>query len=625
MSWVSLHNISIAFGGPLLLDNVSLDIQKGQRICFLGRNGAGKSTFMKIIAGETTPDAGEIITSPGVGIAYLPQDVPTNISGSVFEVVAQGAGVSGVLLNELHRLFASHGDPVRIAEMHHDLDRHDGWKMQTAIERIIDQTGLDPAADFSLLSGGMRRRVFLARALVLSPELLLLDEPTNHLDIESISWLESFLQNAKITVLFVTHDRRFLRSVATRIIELDRGKIVDWACDYDTFLTRKQAVLDAEENEWKRFDKKLAQEEVWIRKGIKARRTRNDGRVRALMKMRDERRKRRERSGKVSMAISVAARSGDRVLEAENVSFSYNDTLLIRNLTTTIMRGDKIGIVGPNGCGKTTLLNLLLGKIVPQSGTVAYGSNIAPVYFDQLRQALDIEKTVWENVAPRGADTVFVNGSPKHVISYLQDFLFTTDRAKCPVKQLSGGERNRLMLARMFTQQANILIFDEPTNDLDAETLELLEEILLDFNGTVLIVSHDREFLNNIVTQILAFEGEGLFKEYVGGYDDWQRQRKQTEPAIAAQGAADKKNTISQPVEPGPKKLSYKENRELELLPERIENLEKELELLHSQMANPEFYGKPGFIVTAKKSADKLGNELEGLYSRWQELEQRPR
>jgi ABC transport system ATP-binding/permease protein len=625
MSLISLHSISIAFGGPLLLDNVSLDIQKGQRICMLGRNGAGKSTFMKIIAGEIAPDAGEIITEPGVRIAYLPQEVSTDSAGSVFEVVARGAGASGEKLEQLHKLISAHADHALIDELHQYLDHHDGWRVQTAIERILDQTGLDGAANFDALSGGMRRRVFLARALVREPQLLLLDEPTNHLDIESISWLEAFVVSSKITTLFVTHDRRFLKRLATRIIELDRGRIVDWACDYETFLVRKQAVLDAEETEWKRFDKKLAQEEVWIRRGIKARRTRNEGRVRALVKMREERRKRRQRSGTASMVISSATRSGDRVLEAVDVSFSYNDKPLVRGLTTTIIRGDKIGIIGPNGCGKTTLINILLGKIPPQAGTVAFGANISPVYFDQLREGLALDKTVWENVASRGADTVFVNGSPKHVISYLQDFLFTSDRAKCPAKQLSGGERNRLMLARMFTQPANILVFDEPTNDLDTETLELLEEILLDFKGTVLVVSHDREFLNNIVTQTLAFEGDGVVKEYVGGYDDWERQREKPKPVPKDTFFTARKESAGNLPDPGPKKLSFKENRELEMLPGQIEQQERELDALNSQMANSEFYAKPGFVAGARIRAARIGKELDVLYARWQELEQRPR
>ena len=623
MSIVSLHAINIAFGGPLLLENVSLDIQDGQRICFLGRNGAGKSTFMKIIAGEMQPDSGETIVAPGVRIAYLPQEVPVGISGTVFEVVASGAGITGSKLAQLHRLTAAPDHSPHIADIHHYLDQHDGWRIQVNVERVLDQTGLFGAADFDTLSGGMRRRVMLARALVQEPNLLLLDEPTNHLDIESIAWLESFILGAKLTVLFVTHDRRLLRRLATRIVELDRGRLVDWSCNYETFLVRKQAVLDSEEKEWERFDKKLAQEEVWIRKGIKARRTRNEGRVRALERMRDERKKRRLRTGTVSMAISTAKRSGDRILEAENVCFSYNATPIIAGLTTTIMRGDRIGIIGPNGCGKTTLLHLLLDTLKPQSGSIRFGTQLAPVYFDQLRQVLDPQKTVWENVAPNGGDTVFVNGAPKHVISYLQDFLFTSDRAKCPVRQLSGGERNRLMLARLFTQASNVLVFDEPTNDLDTETLELLEEILLPYSGTVLVVSHDREFINNVVTATLVFEGNGIVKEYIGGFDDWQRMKEQNRSTKKAMPPV-VKTLVPMSVAHENKKLSFKEKRELEELPARIEKLEKEHEELGLQMANPAMYGKPGFIASAKEQLAKIDRELGEAYGRWEELSERP-
>jgi ATP-binding cassette subfamily F protein uup len=624
MSLVSLHNINIAFGGPLLLDSVSLDIQKGQRICFLGRNGAGKSTFMKIIASEMPPDSGEIIVAPGVRIAYLPQEVPVGITGCVFEVVAGGEGAAGSALAQLHRLTALHGDSERISELHHYLDQHDGWRIQTAVERVLDQTNLDGVADFETLSGGMRRRVMLARALVQDPELLLLDEPTNHLDIESIAWLESFILGAKLTVLFVTHDRRLLRRLATRIIELDRGRLVDWSCDYEKFLVRKQAVLDSEELEWARFDKKLAQEEVWIRQGIKARRTRNEGRVRALKKMRDERKRRRLRTGTVSMAISTAARSGDRVIEAEKVCFSYGEKPVIAGLTTTIMRGDRIGIIGPNGCGKTTLLNLLLSKLAPQSGEIRFGTKLAPVYFDQLREALDPEKTVWENVAPGGGDTVFVNGAPKHVIAYLQDFLFTSDRAKCPLRQLSGGERNRLMLARLFTQASNVLVFDEPTNDLDTETLELLEEILLAYTGTVLVVSHDREFLNNVVTTSLVFEGNGIVKEYVGGYDDWENLKASLQPVKKTAPILDAKERASNSDMKEIKKLSFKEKRELETLPDLIEGLEREHEDLSMQMADPACFGKPGFITASKERLAIIDNDLSVAYCRWEELSERP-
>jgi ATP-binding cassette subfamily F protein uup len=621
MALVSLHRIRIAFGGPALLEDVSLDIQKGQRICFLGRNGAGKSTFMKIIAGEIAPDAGEIITEPGVKIAYLPQDVPEDLSGTVFDIVAPGAGESGEKLAQVQNSSA-HADPAILHELHHYLDQHNGWRVQTVIERVLEDVGLDGSADFRSLSGGMRRRTLLARALVREPDLLLLDEPTNHLDIESITWLESFILGSKLTVLFVTHDRRLLKRLATRIIELDRAQLIDWSCDYETFLARRQAVLDAEEKEWARFDKKLAQEEVWIRRGIKARRTRNEGRVRALIAMRNERRKRRERSGTVAMAISEAQRSGERVLEAIDLCFSYGDKPIINKLTICIMRGDRIGIMGPNGCGKTTLLNLLLGTLQPDRGTITFGTKVAASYFDQLRAVLDPEKTVWENLSPAGGDTVFINGSPRHIIAYLQDFLFTSDRAHSPVKQLSGGERNRLMLARLFTQPANVLVFDEPTNDLDAETLELLEELLIGYSGTVLVVSHDREFLNNVATSMLVYEGEARFKEYIGGYDDWERQAK-LRPAIEPQKPETRKLPSVPPS--GPKKISFREKQELDTLPARIEKLEHEQEQLNIRMSDPACYGQPGFVTKAKERIAEIEAELHECFERWQELDSRPK
>jgi ATP-binding cassette subfamily F protein uup len=618
MSLISIHSISMAFGGLPVLDNISLDVQKGQRICLLGRNGVGKSTFLRIIAKDLAPDSGTIVCAPGVRVAYLPQEMLIGMSGSIYEIVASGAGILGEKLALLHKLTVQGSDSIVTTDLHHYITAHDGWRIQPIIERVIDQMRLSAEADFNELSGGMRRRALLARALVREPEVLLLDEPTNHLDIESISWIESFLLDSRLTVLFITHDRRLLKRLATRIIELDRGRLVDWSCDYETFLRRKQAVLDAEEKEWARFDKKIAQEEVWIRRGIKARRTRNEGRVRALMAMRNQRRKRRMRSGTVSMAVTEGKRSGDRVFEAREVSFSYNVAPLINNLTTTIIRGDRIGIIGPNGCGKTTLLNLILAKIKPLHGIIRFGAGLTPLYFDQLREAIDPDKTVWENVLPLGGDTVFVNGLPKHVISYLQDFLFTSDRANCPVRQLSGGERNRLMLAKMFTQTANVLVFDEPTNDLDIETLELLEEILIDYKGTVLIVSHDREFLNNVVTATLVFEGNGEFKEYIGGFDDWQHQtEKHLLPSVKKTPRAPE-----QFVPPaGPRKLSFKEKRELEALPERIEELEKEHEKINMQMADPAFYQQAGFVTETKKRIEAIQSELAGHYKRWEELE----
>lgn len=620
---MSIHKLCIAFGGPLLLDSVALDINKGQRICFLGRNGAGKSTFLKILAREIVPDSGEIITTPGLRVAWLPQDVPENISGPVLHIVAAGIGITQDTLIKRRTFDKEHsGDNHQLLGAV-SLD-NEWWKLQAKILRVLEQVGLDADADMESLSGGMRRRVLLARALVSEPELLLLDEPTNHLDIESIQWLESFLLNSRMTVMFVTHDRRLLKRIATRIVELDRGKLVDWSCDYETFLARKQAVLDAEQREWDRFDKKLAQEEVWIRRGIKARRTRNEGRVRALIGMREQRRKRRERSGIVSMAISEAQRTGEIVLDAQEISFSYSDIYIIRKFSTIIARGDRIGIIGPNGSGKTTLINLLVGKLTPAEGVLKFGTHLMCVYFDQLREILVPEKTVWENVAPNGGDTVFVNGAPKHVISYLQDFLFTPDRAKSPVKQLSGGERNRLLLARIFAQPSNVLVFDEPTNDLDTETLELLEEILLEYKGTILVVSHDREFLNNVVTSTFAFEGKGIVKEYVGGYDDWERQRPSLQlEKVPEKPAKPKKQSDRIDNQAARKKLSFREKADLLELPSKIESLELELESLNIKMADPEHFQKSGFITMTKEHIARIEKELETAYGRWEELESR--
>jgi ATP-binding cassette subfamily F protein uup len=625
MSLISLHGITIAFGGLPLLDGVSLDIHKGQRICIVGRNGVGKSTLMKIIAGDLKADAGEVIRAPGVKSAYLQQDIDTAIDGKVCEIVAAGAGKTGETWARLHRLIAEKADSAEITTLQHRLAEHNGWHIETVVKRVLEQVRQDGDVEFNTLSGGMRRRVLLARALAREPDLLLLDEPTNHCDIPTINWLESFLLSSRLTVLFVTHDRRLLKRLATRIIEIDRGKIFDWSCDYETFIERKNAFLSAEQKEWERFDKKLAQEEVWIRRGVKARRTRNEGRVRELVSMRNERRQRRERSGMAAMAISEAQRSGDLVLEAKDVGFSYGANAIITDLNTTIMRGDRIGIIGPNGCGKTTLINLLLGRLQPQQGIIRTGTNLDVVYFDQLRKVLEPEKTVWENVAPGGGDTVFVNGAPVHVITYLRDFLFTSDRAKSPVRQLSGGERNRLLLARLFSQPANLLVLDEPTNDLDTETLELLEEILLEFKGTVLVVSHDREFLNNIVTATLAFEEKGVIKEYVGGYDDWEKlQAGQTKGPVQKPSVAPAHRATDQAEKTGLKKISFREKQELASLPALIETLEEERDVLHSRMADPEWYAKPGFMSEAKARLAVIEVEHATAYERWEELEVRP-
>ncbi|MBD3317378.1 MAG: ATP-binding cassette domain-containing protein [Chitinivibrionales bacterium] len=619
---INLSGIGVAFGGAPGLDGIDLVIHKGQRICLLGRNGVGKSTLMRIIAGEIAPDRGDIAAAPGLRVSYLPQDVPRGITGTVFEVVAGGAGEPGDRMAAYHRALSEDPSSSDVFQHQRYLDGHDGWWIQTQAVRAIKQCGLAEEARFERLSGGMKRRVYLARALMTEPDLLLLDEPTNHMDIESIATMESQLLGAGVTLLFVTHDRRTLKRLATRIIELDRGTLVDWSCDYETFLSRKDAVLAAEEKAWKEFDNKLSQEEAWIRRGIKARRTRNEGRVRALKRMREERAKRRERTGAASMKISTARRSGNRVIEVRKLCFAYDESRIIHDLTTTIMRGDRVGIVGPNGCGKTTLLNLLLGKQQPQSGSVTHGVNLSIAYFDQLRQLLDPEKSVWENVAPSGTDTVEVEGKSRHVIGYLRDFLFTADRAKSPVKQLSGGERNRLMLARLFAQPANVLVFDEPTNDLDAETLELLEELLSAFDGTVLTVSHDREFLNNTVTSILAFGEGGEVREYVGGYDDWRRQ------AEAARRTSAPKPTTSEPdrsrrSRATSTKLSYKEKRELEHLPGLIEELEGEQERINMEMADPAYFQRPGFITRAKERLEQIQSELERGYARWEELEER--
>ncbi len=625
MSQLSLHSISLAFGGLPVLDDVSLDIQKGQRIAVLGRNGTGKSTLLKVIASKITADSGEIINSAGARITLLSQDIPKNVTGTVYDIVASGAGDLGKDFALLHRLIQENsGDTSRISELQNRIEQHSSWSMGTVIERAMSRFFIDGDAEYQALSGGMRRKVFLARALAGQPDILLLDEPTNHLDIETITDLENQLIGSNITVVFVTHDRRLLRRLATRIVELDRGNIFDWSCDYPTFIKRKDALLEAEEKEWQRFDKMLAQEEVWIRRGIKARRTRNEGRVRRLFKMRGERRARREGSGNVSMSVSEAGRSGNRVIEAKGITFSYNDTPIVKNFSLNLRRGDRTGIIGSNGCGKTTLLNLLLQKTAPEQGTVVMGESVEATYFDQLRDILDPEKTVWENAVPGGGDTVFINGTPKHIISYLQDFLFTPDRAKSPVKQLSGGERNRLMLARLFANPSNLLILDEPTNDLDTETLELLEELLSEFNGTVLVVSHDREFLNNVVSSIIAYEKDGIFREYVGGYDDWERQsNKESAKRGAAKSSPPKSKGKEQRKDQYKNRLSYKETVALSELPKQIEEMEREFEELGLKMADPGYFQKTGFVTEAQARLGELEGMLESSYKRWEELESR--
>jgi len=618
MALISASNLSLTFSGPLLLDGISLQIHAGERICLLGRNGEGKSTLMRILAGELSPDGGEVGWSKGLTMASLPQEVPADLSGTIYDVVASGAGEGGVCLAAL-RHEGKPGvsiDPALLARAHRMLDEQAGWSLTRRIDAVVSHLGLDPDAEFSSLSGGGKRKTLLARTLAGEPDILFLDEPTNHLDVEAIRWLEEFLVKEPRTLFFVTHDRMFLRHVANRILELDRGQLVDWACDYDTFLQRKADVLATEETLWRKFDQKLKEEEIWIRKGIKARRTRNEGRVRALKAMRQERRQRRERTGNVSMQIQEARKSGSLVLEVNDISYSWGQSPVLSNFSANIMRGDKIGIVGPNGAGKTTLLKLLLGELEPQSGEVRQGTNLEVAYSDQMRSILDETKTA-RDIVGNGSDYVDVNGNRRHVIGYLKDFLFTPERAQTPVGVLSGGERNRLLLARLFTRPCNVLVLDEPTNDLDQETLELLEELIGDFAGTVLAVSHDREFLNNTVTSCFVFEGEGRVVEYAGGYDDWLAQRPQPQEPEPVQPRAQKAKA------PKARKLTYKENQELESLPGRIEDLEKDIAAVQEKMNDPEFYTNDHTVVAAEAARlEALESELDTLLARWDELEE---
>jgi ATP-binding cassette subfamily F protein uup len=627
MPIITLRNIQLSYGGPLLLDGVDLSIEPGERICLMGRNGEGKSTLMKLIAGEIQADDGDREVQQGAVITRLTQEVPSGLSGSVFDVVASGLGELGDLVRRYHEVshqLTADSDPTlldRLARIQQELENANGWETEQKVETVISRLSLDADIDFPALSGGLKRRVMLARALVQDPDLLLLDEPTNHLDIESIDWLEEFLLSYKGTLLFVTHDRAFLRKLATRIIELDRGRASDWPGDFENYLRRKEEVLNAEQKANARFDKKLAQEEVWIRQGIKARRTRNEGRVRALKAMREQYSQRRSQQGQARMTLQDAERSGKLVVEAKQVSYAWEDKPIVSDFSTTILRGDRIGIIGPNGVGKTTLIKLLLGEIEPDTGTIRLGHRLEIAYFDQLRSVLDEEKSVIDNVAD-GHERIEINGQSKHVISYLQDFLFTPDRTRQPVKALSGGERNRLLLARLFAKPANVLVMDEPTNDLDVETLELLEEILMDYQGTLLLVSHDRAFINNVVTSTLVFEGHGQIGEYVGGYDDWlhqhsqQRTDKKPDQKIAAIKTKPKGNDNK------PKKLSYKDQRELEQLPLQIETLETELNAIQQQMADPEFYQQGGEVIAdAKDRLEQLEQELAVCFERWEELE----
>jgi len=628
MALISLHEISVTFGGPLLFDALTLHLETGERVALLGRNGTGKTTLMKVIAGQMGVDGGKVIRQQGVEITHLPQEIPADITGSVFDIVASGLGNRGDIIKDYHhvshQLHTDHSPELmrRLERLQTELDHTRGWDISNQVENVIAQMKLDPESDFKNLSGGQKRRTLLAKALVIQPGILLLDEPTNHLDIDSINWLEGFLKTYPGTLLLVTHDRMFMRNIATRIIELDRGRLFSWSCDYETFLIRKQNALDNEAARQEEFGKRLAEEEVWLRKGVKARRTRNEGRVKELERMREEKKSQRKAIGQVNMRPQDAALSGDLVIKVSHLGYSYGDNCIIKDFSTQIMRGDKIGVIGPNGMGKTTLLRLLLGEMTPIKGKVRLGTNLEIAYYDQLREQLDEEKTVIENVCGKG-DTVTINGKPRHIIGYLQDFLFSPERSRTSVKVLSGGERNRLFLARLFTMPSNVLVMDEPTNDLDIETLELLEELLVEYSGTLLLVSHDRAFLNNVVTSTMVLEGDGIIAEYPGGYDDWLSQRrpavKESQPKDKAPGEED----IVKKEKPRPLKLSFKEEKELASLPERIERLESEREELFTLMSDAGFFKKtPAEMSEAKTRLGTIEAELVSAYERWEYLEE---
>jgi ATP-binding cassette subfamily F protein uup len=626
MGLIWINEVSVSFGGPRLLDGATLQIEAGERIGLLGRNGSGKSTLMKLLMGDVTPDSGEIIRSGEVRIAMLPQDVPDDMPGTIYDVVASGGREHLELLREYHDLtllMSGDGDDgllKKLEQVQHRLETSGAWLYHQRVETVIARTELDENAEFRFLSAGMKRRVFLAKSLVNGPDLLLLDEPTNHLDINAILWLEDFLRKFEGTIMFVTHDRAVLQRLATRIVEIDRGRLIAFPCDYSTYLERRQAALEAQERAWQEFDKKLSREEAWVRQGIKARRTRNEGRVRALVKMRQERAHRQEQTGNVRLTIQEAERSGRLVVEAEKIHFAFGDHKIVEGFSTAIIRGDKVGILGPNGSGKTTLLRILLGELEPQQGKIRLGAGIRVAYFDQLRAQLDENGTLKDNIAD-GNDMVVVGGVSRHVVTYLQDFLFPPDRILSQVSSLSGGERNRLLLAKLFILPSNVLVLDEPTNDLDTETLELLEDRLLEYSGTILMVSHDRTFLNNVVTSTIVFEGKGRLQEYVGGYDDWLRQRaEQDEPLPTAPGEQkQKKGKIPREKQ----KLSYKETRELEALPMKIEALEEEKKRLLDTLNSPAFYVNRDAdeINRVNDRLKSLEEELEGDYGRWEELE----
>jgi ATP-binding cassette subfamily F protein uup len=637
MPLVSLEHISIAYGHLPLLDDASLQIEPRERVCVIGRNGTGKSTLLQIISGDQRPDGGSVWRQPGLRIARLVQDVPLSADRPVFDVVAEGLGDLGDLAAAYHHAaveVAASGSEAsleKLGRLQHALEEQDGWRLEQRVELVLERLDLPADAIVDTLSGGWRRRTLLARALVAQPDVLLLDEPTNHLDIEAMTWLEAFLADYPGTVVFVTHDRVFLQRLATRIVELDRGRLTSWPGDYATFLRRKEEWLANEAVQNEKFDKRLAGEEAWLRQGVKARRTRNEGRVRALIAMRRERAARREKVGTVRLPIEMTDRSGELVFEAENVTKSFGGDPIVRDLSLRVMRGDRVGLIGPNGSGKTTLLRLIMGELEPDAGEVRQGSNVQIAYYDQQREQLDPDRTVVDTVGD-GRDTVTVNGRTQHVHGYLRNFLFGPERAVSPVRALSGGERNRLLLARLFTRPANVLVLDEPTNDLDIETLELLEALLVDWPGTLLLVSHDRAFIDHVVTSTLVFEGAGRVQEYVGGYADWLRQRppspglRRTSPAAEPAPEARRREPVVliSPAVAGPKKLSYREQQELQQLPEQIEELEAEQQHLTAAVESADFYKESAETIRQTLARlEALQGEVLDAYARWNELDSR--
>ena len=630
MALITLRDVSLHFGDQPLLDRVSLTIASGERVCLLGRNGAGKTTLMNVIGGDKLPDDGEVTRSQGVVVGALPQEVPDDLSGTVFNAVCRSLGPAGQRLAEFRRLSdqsdldgGSGTETMKaLTTLQQTIDGEDGWRNRQRVERILSRMDLGTDDCVDTFSAGMKRRVLLAMALVKDPDILLLDEPTNHLDLTAIEWLEDFLLSWNGTLILITHDRTMIRRLATRILEIDRGQLYSWQCDYATYLVRSKKRLETEEKGNLIFDKKLSAEEQWIRKGIKARRTRNEGRVRALEKMREIRKNRRDRTGQVKMELDEADRSGKKVVEAENLTFGYDDRIIVKDFSCRILRGDRIGIIGPNGAGKSTLIRLLLGDLSPQKGQIKQGTNLKAIYFDQMRDQLDEAKTVQENIAVNG-DMVDIGGRRRHVIGYLKDFLFSPQRSRTPVWVLSGGEKNRLLIAKLFTRPANVLVLDEPTNDLDVETLELLEERLLDFHGTVILVSHDRSFINHVVTSTLVFEGPGQVEGYAGGYDDWTAQRK-VDPPLTTKQATTKRSSKKAPPAKTPKRLGYMEKRELTALPEKIESLETRQGELFAIMSDPDFYRQDkDRIATVKAELAQVEQDLEDAFERWEILDSR--